>query len=812
MQTTMATPTRSFFGTDLDDELFIAAGPVSFATSVFAGGGNDTVVGAAGDLNLLYGEAGDDWLVGGSLQNTLDGGDGADTLDASAGAAAGLNGGAGNDFLLGSATGASTLDGGAGSDTMVGGAGEDAYLVDSIGDVVVESLATRPGATASTDDRVTALIDYTLPANVERLVLGGTTEPLTGTGNGQSNTMWGNAGVNLLRGLGGNDTLYGGAEADVLQGGAGNEHYVLGSTLNEVVEAAGGGNDRIYTVHGYTLAAGVAVETIELGGAGNVDAIGNEFDNLLIGNLGNNRLEGGGGFDIAAFNSTVNISSAVTVTLGGAGPNAVGGGNDTLVGIEGVIGSTFADLITGDGGANLLDGHFGADTLAGGAGADRYLVNATTDQVIETSTLAGEIDTVESTASTWTLGANLETLLLGGTAAINGSGNTLANRITGNGAANQLKGEAGNDTLTGGAGSDTLTGGTGNDSLVGGEGADLYVVDSAQDVIQEAGTTAGEIDRVAASLNWSLGSGLEQLTLTGGARQGTGNSAANTLNGTSGDDTLDGASGADTLLGSTGNDLYLVDHTSDVIGESTVIGGGTDGVRSSVSWTLGLFVENLQLTGSSGTRGTGNGSANTIGGNTGANLLSGDAGNDSLSGGGGNDTLDGGSGNDTLLGGDGNDTLIGGTGADRIEATGGADVVVLTSSSGADVVAGFTSGTDDLRLSMLTLRIGDGDTAVENAFTRATPGSFSTASELVIFQQNVASMTTTGAAAAIGSATAAYTVGAARLFVLDNGVTTTVYRFVAADADAAVEAAELTIIATLSGTAATATGDYLFGA
>jgi Ca2+-binding RTX toxin-like protein len=788
----MAIPSRSFFGTEQDDELFIPLGPVSFATTVFAGGGNDIVVGAIGDLNLLNGEAGDDWLVSGNQQDTLDGGEGFDTLDASTALNASLRGGAGNDFLLGSAAGANTLDGGAGSDTMVGGLDNDSYLVDSVGDVVVETRANRPGAPSGPIDRVTALIDYTLPANVEVLQLGGTTMPLAGTGNALANTLYGNDGVNLLRGLGGNDSLYGGAQADVLEGGAGNDVYALGSVLNEIVEAAGAGTDRIYTVHGYTLAAGVAVETLELGGAANVDAIGNEFDNLLIGNIGDNRFEGGGGFDIVAFNSINSVSGAVTVNLGVAG-TATGAGDDTLVGIDGVIGSASADLLTGDAAANLLDGFTGADTLAGGAGADRYIVDTTTDQIVETSTLVGEIDNVESSASAWTLGANLEHLLLTGSAAINGTGNSLANRITGNAGVNTLRGGSGNDTLIGNAGNDALHGEAGNDSLVGGEGSDGYFVDSAGDLIQETGTTAEQVDRVSASVNWTLGTGLEILTLTGTARQGTGNTAGNTLYGTIGNDTLDGGTGADSLFGGDGNDTYIVDHAGDVIGDSSLIGGGTDLVRSGVTWSLSFLLENLTLTGTGNIRGTGNNSANVLTGNSGAN------------------TLDGSAGNDTLIGGSGNDTLIGGTGADRIEATSGADVVVIAS-GGADVVTGFTTGTDDLRISMATLRIGDGDTAVESAFIRATLGAFSPVSELVIFQQNVGSMTTSGAAAAIGSATAAYTVGAARLFVLDNGVSTTVYRFVAADADAAVEANELTVIATLSGTPATAIGDYLFGA
>jgi Ca2+-binding RTX toxin-like protein len=44
--------------------------------------------------------------------------------------------------------------------------------------------------------------------------------------------------------------------------------------------------------------------------------------------------------------------------------------NDTLVGIENLIGSNFSDRLVGDGGANRLDGGTGGDTLDGGAGND----------------------------------------------------------------------------------------------------------------------------------------------------------------------------------------------------------------------------------------------------------------------------------------------------------------------------------------------------------------------------------------------------------------------------------------------------------
>ena len=118
-----------------------------------------------------------------------------------------------------------------------------------------------------------------------------------------------------------------------------------------------------------------------------------------------------------------------------------------------------------------------------------------------------------------------------------------------------LFGGNGNDTLTGGNGDDLLDGGTGNDTMAGGVGNDVYVVDSASDTVTEAASEGS--DTVQASVGYTLGLNLENLTLTGAAPiNGSGNTldnvlignaAANTLTGLSGNDTLDGGAGADTL-------------------------------------------------------------------------------------------------------------------------------------------------------------------------------------------------------------------------------------------------------------------------
>ena len=109
----------------------------------------------------------------------------------------------------------------------------------------------------------------------------------------------------------------------------------------------------------------------------------------------------------------------------------------------------------------------------------------------------------------------------------------------------------------------------------------------------------GQIDTVESSVNFSLADKpyLENVTLTGTAdADATGNDAKNVLTGNAGANTLDGGLGADSMIGGAGNDTYVVDNATDVVSE-TLVTGGLDTVRASVNWTLGLNLENLELTG-----------------------------------------------------------------------------------------------------------------------------------------------------------------------------------------------------------------------
>lgn len=164
----------------------------------------------------------------------------------------------------------------------------------------------------------------------------------------------------------------------------------------------------------------------------------------------------------------------------------------------------------------------------------------------------------------------------------------------------------------------------------------------------------------AAIYNGSQGNDL--YTGTDGNDEIHGWSGNDVLSGGAGDDILDGGSGSDTLAGGAGDDVYLVNTRSDLVIERP--NEGIDTVVSAVTYTLPDNVENLRLSYSGDSWGSGNALDNTIWGNDGANTLRGFAGNDTLIGGGGNDVLEGGWGSDTLDGGPGNDTLVGGGDAD----------------------------------------------------------------------------------------------------------------------------------------------------
>ncbi len=130
-----------------------------------------------------------------------------------------INGTADPDVLEGTPE-ADTIDGKGGGDTMMGLAGNDIFIVAQVDDEVLES----PG---DGTDTVRSSINYTLPINVERLVLTGSNS-INGTGNSLANRLTGNTANNILNGKSGNDTLSGGGGNDRLIGGPGKDQLTGG--------------------------------------------------------------------------------------------------------------------------------------------------------------------------------------------------------------------------------------------------------------------------------------------------------------------------------------------------------------------------------------------------------------------------------------------------------------------------------------------------------------------------------------------------------------------------------------------------------
>jgi trimeric autotransporter adhesin len=112
-----------------------------------------------------------------------------------------------------------------------------------------------------------------------------------------------------------------------------------------------------------------------------------------------------------------------------------------------------------------------------------------------------------------------------------------------------------------------------------------------------------------------------------------------TLIGLGGNDYLDGGLGADIMEGGLGSDVYYVDNVGDQVTDVDSVEDTEDAVFSSVSWTLGDFIEDLWLGGDTAINGTGNDLNNLVFGNDAANVIDGGLGADDMWGNDGNDTF-----------------------------------------------------------------------------------------------------------------------------------------------------------------------------
>lgn len=242
-------------------------------------------------------------------------------------------------------------------------------------------------------------------------------------------------------------------------------------TAQTISIAIAGANDlRTGTGAGETLTGTAGNDTLQgLGG-----------NDTLIGGLGTDTLDGGNGVDTASY---AGLAQGVTVSLTIAGSQSTGGGGtDTLISIENLIGTAQADVLTGNSGANVLTGGEGSDVLDGGSGNDTLDGGSGVDTASFASSASKvTVNLVTGSAN----GAGNDSLI----SIENVVGSAFADTLTGNSGANAIDGGAGNDRITGGTGADLLTGGLGGDTFAYSTGDSTV---AATDTITDFSRTAGD--------------------------------------------------------------------------------------------------------------------------------------------------------------------------------------------------------------------------------------------------------------------------------------------------------------------------------
>ena len=291
----------------------------------------------------------------------------------------------------------------------------------------------------------------------------------------------------------GDDVIYGGLGNDIMVGGTGNDKYYVETSDDRVIEYENEGDDTIIASSSYELPDNVEnlylyADAGAINGRGNDlnnKIVGTDYDNIIDGKGGTNKLYGGKGDDTYIINASNANDTIYEYSDGGVDTvkssvtyritnkyveNLILTGNDNIDGrgnnqANYIEGNSASNVLRGAGGNDTLYGGGGVDSLYGGADDDTYIVDNNTTLVKE---LADEgIDTVLASVD-YTLTNHVENLTLTGTENLSGTGNTMDNIIIGNSGDNIIEGKKGNDTLQGGEGNDTyvFNRGDGEDTII----------------------------------------------------------------------------------------------------------------------------------------------------------------------------------------------------------------------------------------------------------------------------------------------------------------------------------------------------------
>jgi Ca2+-binding RTX toxin-like protein len=457
-----------------------------------------------------------------------------------------------------------------------------------------------------------------------------------------NDTLFGGAGQDVLMGGLGNDELSGGTGEDTLDGGEGYDRALFGVagnsnglnldfiwiynnlTVGSVINVRDefGQNDQWSSIEAVRVIGSTQRDSLHLsvgndiasGEEGNDYIVGWSGNDLLFGNAGNDHfrqgsgndtVDGGEGWDHVDFWA----DPGDLPDLGGYGvfvdlANKIAtdswGFSDSLVSIESVNGSQYADEMIGDevrnwlgggagddllygmGGDDSMEGHNGNDNMFGGIGNDWFRGGSGNDEMsggegYDRIDYWGEIG---SQSEFGKLGVFVD---LSKNYAIDNwgfidtfsdieaaSGSSLADEIWGDDKNNDLTAGAGNDRLEGVKGDDTLRGDAGNDTLNGGEGFDFisYWIDpNASDFNSMKGAVVN-LSTGKATDPWGQEDSLISVEGVHGSSLGdnfTGDAVNNNLYGNDGNDFLQGLGGNDNLNGGNGNDTLIGGPGSDYL-------------------------------------------------------------------------------------------------------------------------------------------------------------------------------------------------------------------------------------------------------
>lgn len=607
----------------------IATSPVIFA--VWDAGGNDTFDFSGytqsstidlrqGNFSSVGGLTGNVSIAIGAVIENAIGGSGNDTIYGNS-ADNVITGGLGND----------TIDGGLGSDTVVFSGARSAY-----------SIVLGPAVTITGPDGTDTVrnVEF-LRFSDQTISIVNSLNAIDVTGDNTADTVHGTAWSDIIRGVGGRDILYGEAGSDTLDGGR-DADMLYG----------GDGDDML--IGGY--------------GAETPSADGTYAANLL---------DGGAGSDTASYQWA---PDSVTADLA-AGIASGSYGRDTFVSIENLIGSTFADVLSGDANANTIDGGGGADVINGMGGNDILKAGAPglsggAPDIIKAATdLNNNIGSAVAIDAGFDLlprsGVASATTIPHATVVASGSGGLEYYAFTvtaGATVAFDIDGASFDSTLrilsSSGVQLAENDDGSVSDGFNDTDSAISYTFDTAGTYYLQVAAWATNTGStfttgpVAAGQTYTLNVSIPNHAYVEAVTTGS------ILNGGDGDDTLYGGAGNDTLDGGSGVDTavyvgILSQYTISTSNGVTTV-GGLAGIDTLTNVERIQFDDQIYLLSqvTPGTTLTGTAGADMLNGTAGNDVINGLAGNDVINGLAGDDSISGGSGSDTIDGGDGIDTLV----------------------------------------------------------------------------------------------------------------------------------------------------------